>query len=275
MSEIGSQDGIKAAMNRLRDLDPGGTLLQKSSSGWPDISTLSPNLDTWKAWDKLQRTLTILKTDHDAGGQNPLPPEPTSELETVRARMFLANDPLDCLQAPTHMVPVCTADLGYRHYYTEETIDRLRERFGLVEAWCDCRNPTPYAEAVAMVEELGLDGPAWGQCETQAEFDHAYASGCSRMVGNLSALEEGSLAKIREGEVLVSVELYRNVQPWMEPDWKGCNDGVGGNCIACYASSTEGASYYSVDKYKQEGLYVSGYDSAYGVGLKPEDWAAL
>jgi hypothetical protein len=95
------------------------------------------------------------------------------------------------------------------------------------------------------------------------------------MVGNLSALEEGSLAKIREGEVLVSVELYRNVQPWMEPDWKGCNDGVGGNCIACYASSTEGASYYSVDKYKQEGLYVSGYDSVYGVGLKPEDWAAL
>jgi len=66
MSEIGSQDGITAACNRLRDLDPGGTLLKKSGGKWPDISTLPPDLSTWKAYDKLQRSLQILKTDHDA-----------------------------------------------------------------------------------------------------------------------------------------------------------------------------------------------------------------
>jgi hypothetical protein len=69
MSAIGSQDGIKAAINRLRDLDPGGTLLKKGSSGWPDISSLPSDVSQWKAWDKLQRTLQILKNDHDASFQ--------------------------------------------------------------------------------------------------------------------------------------------------------------------------------------------------------------
>jgi len=67
MSQIGSQDGITAAMNRLRDMDPSGTLLKKSGGKWPDISTLPSDLDSWKAYDKLQRTLSILKADHDSG----------------------------------------------------------------------------------------------------------------------------------------------------------------------------------------------------------------
>ena len=71
MSAIGNQDGIKAAMNRLRDLDPSGTLLKKQGGSWPDISTLPSDLDSWKAYDKLQRTLQILKNDHDAGFQTP------------------------------------------------------------------------------------------------------------------------------------------------------------------------------------------------------------
>jgi hypothetical protein len=63
---IGDQDGITSAMNRLRDLDPNGTLLVKTSGKWPELSTLTQPLSNWKAYDKLQRTLTILKTDHDA-----------------------------------------------------------------------------------------------------------------------------------------------------------------------------------------------------------------
>jgi hypothetical protein len=67
VTTIGSQDGIKAAVNRLRDLDSGGTLLVKDASGkWPDISTLTQPLDQWRAYDKLQRTLQVLKEDHDA-----------------------------------------------------------------------------------------------------------------------------------------------------------------------------------------------------------------
>jgi len=69
VSAVGGQDGIKAACNRLRDLDPAGTKLKKQGSSWPDISTLPGNLDSWGAWDKLQRTLQILKNDHDASFQ--------------------------------------------------------------------------------------------------------------------------------------------------------------------------------------------------------------
>jgi hypothetical protein len=65
MQKIGSQDGIKAAVNALRDLDPSKTLLVKVGKDWPDIASLPPDMGKWKAWDKLQRTLQILKDDHD------------------------------------------------------------------------------------------------------------------------------------------------------------------------------------------------------------------
>jgi hypothetical protein len=66
MQMIGSQDGATAACNRLRDLDPGGTLLVKDQKGnWPSLSTLPADLSKWKAYDKLERTLSILAEDHD------------------------------------------------------------------------------------------------------------------------------------------------------------------------------------------------------------------
>lgn len=296
--KVGSQDGIKAAVNRLRDLDPAGTLLKKGSSGWPDISTLPSDVSQWKAYDKLQRTLQIVKDDHDAagGGSAPVPP-PTSDLADARARIFLAQevvnrktgkrelvhlDPHSALKAPPWMVPVCTADLGYRQFYPPSTIQALRDYFGHVEAWCDCRVPSGYHEgqgtgydvALEMCEQLGLDG-AWGQCESQGEFDNAIAyPECRRMVGNLSALNEASLARVRSGEVHLSVELYRNCQPGQMPDWKNCNAGIGGNCIACYSDSTP-CYYTPVADYKAAGLYVPKQDSVYGVGLQPSDWSAL
>jgi hypothetical protein len=58
MTQIGDQDGVKAAMNRLRQLDPQGTKPNRN----PD------DLATWGAWDKLERTLQILADDHDKGG---------------------------------------------------------------------------------------------------------------------------------------------------------------------------------------------------------------
>jgi hypothetical protein len=62
---IGPNHGIVAACNRLRYLDPKGTKLGQTDGKWDDISTLPPDLATWGAWDKLQRTLTILASDHD------------------------------------------------------------------------------------------------------------------------------------------------------------------------------------------------------------------
>jgi len=69
MTTIGNQDGIAAAINRLRTLDPGGTKPNRN----PD------DLGTWGAWDKLERTLQILADDHDeqADDRPPNPVAPT------------------------------------------------------------------------------------------------------------------------------------------------------------------------------------------------------
>jgi hypothetical protein len=219
------------------------------------------------------------KTKHPETAPAPKPPptDPAGYLKAAQARIFLAHEPLACLAAPQWMVPVCTADLGYRNWYPKSTIDQLRARFGKVEAWCDCRNPTPYSEAQRMVNQLNLDGPAWGQCETTAEFDHAIANGARRLIGNIdtNVLDDKRLGLISDADVLVSVELYCNVQPWVKPDWRNANAGIGGNCIACYESKTENANYTPVTWYRQQGFYVPGRDSVYGVGLTPEDWNNL
>jgi hypothetical protein len=66
MVPIGDQDGIVAAVNRLRTLDPAGTLLQPDAKGkWPPLESLTVPVKDWKAYDKFQRTLQILKDDHD------------------------------------------------------------------------------------------------------------------------------------------------------------------------------------------------------------------
>jgi len=196
--------------------------------------------------------------------------------------MFLAQSPLDCLQAPTYMIPVCTADLGYREWYTPDTISRLKARFSKVEAWCDCRIPsgyvldkgTGYDVALEMVRTMGLDG-AWGQCETEPEFDNGYNAGARRMIGQFASLRPDQSARIGNAEVLLAFELYRNIWPWQTLDYAGCEKGVGSTAIGCYESSSEGAVYYPVSKYKAEGLYRSDHDSVYAVGLKTEDWQQL
>lgn len=64
---IGTEDGVTAAMNRLRDMDPKGTLLVKDAKGkWPGIETITKPVKDWKAYDKLERSLDILVKDHDA-----------------------------------------------------------------------------------------------------------------------------------------------------------------------------------------------------------------
>lgn len=217
-----------------------------------------------------------LEKAKSAGGSAP-PPQPTGDLSDAQARIFLAQSPLDSLAAPSWMVPVCTADLGYRYWYDQATVDRLRAHFGRIEAWCDCRDAggTPYSVAVEMVESMGLDGPAWGQCETSAEFDHGYNNGARRFVGQLAGLTDAQRAQIGAQGAHIAFELYRNVMPWQVPDYMNVGDGVGGNCIGVYGSTSEGATYTPVTEYRSLGYYVPKRDSVYGVGLTPADWAAL
>lgn len=235
-----------------------------------EIATNPAYLYKGTEWYKAGKDLNAAKT---AG--TPPPPSPGSGLADAQARMFLAQEPLDCLQAPSHMIPVCTADPGYQDYYTPDVISKLRERFALVEAWCDCRDEgTPYSMADQMVRNLQLDGQAWGQCENATEFDHAYEAGARRMIGQLAGLREDQKVRVNAEDVHLAFELYRNVMPWQVPDYQNCT-GVAGNAIGVYASETEGAVYTPVATYKGLGYYVSGRDSVYAVGLHPEDWKAL
>jgi len=233
-------------------------------------------------WYKALKDLEAAKNAGGGGGGQPVPP-PTSNTDDAKARIFLAQNPLDSLQAPSWMVPVCTADHGYRSFYPPSVIEQLRAHFGKVESWVDCRVPsgyhegqgTGYDEALKMATDLGLDG-SWGQCETQMEWDNGYAAGARRMVGKISAevCDPPRLAKVSSGEVHLAVELYCNCMPWVQPDWRDANNGVGGNCIAVYSDATP-CYYTPVQWYKDKGWYVPKRDSIYGVGLTPDDWRAL
>ncbi len=71
MGKVGYQDGLKAAYQRIKKLDPTGC----NPNYDPDHPDAIP-VDQLKAWDKVHRTLKILKEDHDAalpsngGGDN-------------------------------------------------------------------------------------------------------------------------------------------------------------------------------------------------------------
>jgi hypothetical protein len=71
------------------------------------------------------------------------------------------------------------------------------------------------------------------------------------------------------------LELYCNLQPSLQPDYRNANAGIGGHCIACYGSDTEGAVYTPVAWYREQGYYRPKIDSVYGVGLTDEDWRNL
>jgi hypothetical protein len=230
-------------------------------------------------WYKVGRDLERAKAAAFPPPPAPPPVPKPGNLAAARARLFLAQEPLACLAAPPFMTPVLTADAGYRDYVSPDVVHQLRARFGRVEAWVDCRTPpdgTPFDVAEQMVADFGLDG-AWGQCENRGEFDRGYEQGARRFVGSIDVevFDDERLNLVKTGAVLVSVELYRNLQPGMQPDWRGANAGIGGNCIAVYESSTEGAVYTPVADYKRAGLYAAGNDSVYAVGLRAEDWREL
>lgn len=75
-TKIGYQDGLKAAYQRIKKLDPAGC----NPNYNPDDPNAIP-VDQLKAWDKVHRTLKIMKEDHDAsipnsgdGGNGETPP---------------------------------------------------------------------------------------------------------------------------------------------------------------------------------------------------------
>jgi hypothetical protein len=207
----------------------------------------------------------------------PPPPDAPGALADAQGRIFLGTDPLAVLDYPAWMVPVVSADPNEPEGQQRATIDQLHARFGKVEAWADCM-ATPYSAAVALVQRLGLQG-AWGQCETQPQFDAAVGAGARRLVGKVDASVLGDPGSARfemvnSRQILVSVEQYGYTPA---PDFRTPSlGGVAGTCIATYQSAEDHPEPRTVDGYKHLGYYTPHVSSVYvGDGTPIPDAASL
>jgi hypothetical protein len=284
--KVGSQDGIKAFYNRQRDLDPAGTVLEKGPDGkWPDINTITVPLDQWKAIDKKQRCDQILKDDHDAavsgGDGGYIPPtdgEPSLDLSLVQNVLILADDPWPALSSPTKYKIWVTADLGYRHIYSDGSfISQAKAQGRQVWSWCDCKavlgTGTAPEVAIEMADTYDLDGAA-GEGEHSAAFESGLDAGMEVFVVNLSALTEAQLDLVNGNDAIVTAELYLNKEPNHVVDWKNCT-GVGSNCGATYESAGEPATATPIDTYATYPNAVYPTMSWYCGGNPKPDFARL
>jgi len=209
---------------------------------------------------------------------------PTVDLSSARNVAFFATVTDSAItyfcRLPKTWKAAFTADHAYP--VTDQQIAAVQASGHRAFVWCDCMTTLPDT-ALAMVEQRRdkddhplLDG-WYGQAESASQFD--VAIGALRapvaIIGNLSSVRSDQLARVAAGERLFVNELYRNVQPWLQPDWRGANAGVGGNCAAVYASQSEGAVYTPISAYRALGLWNPACDSVYTEGMLEADWKQL
>lgn len=221
-------------------------------------------------WFKAMQALEQLK-------HQPAPPSAGPDLSVARNLLVFATVTDDAITYACHLPSswkaLFTADPAYP--VKDSHINALRASGHGVFAWGDCHSPGLMPENIRRFrDQRGLDG-WYGEGESAGAFTLASATDAVGVIVNLSALSDAQVVKVAAGQVLVTAELYRNVQPNMQPDWRNANKGVGGNCIAVYASSSEGAVYTPVSKYKADGFYNPATDSAYVEGFLEADWKAL
>lgn len=199
------------------------------------------------------------------------PPVPAVDLSPVRSVLILADDPWGALESPPHYQFWITADEGYRDYYDDgKFIAAARRQGRTIRSWCDCKpGGTPPEIGLLFAREWNL-GFA-GEGESPAAFDTAYNAGARVMVVDLAALRPDQIGKIATGEVICTVELYRNDQPDMKPDWRNANAGIGGNCIAV---NDEKGHPLTLNDYRQAGYLTRGV-SVYAGGTPKPAWKEL
>ena len=197
----------------------------------------------------------------------PAPPAGDAYLNVVRNLLVFATVTDDAIQHACRLGPewkfLFTADPAYP--VSDQQIAAARASGHGVYAWGDCMTTLPPA-IMAFARARRMDG-WYGQAETPEQFNTAdqYLS-YKGMIANLSALTNEQLGLVASGNVLVTAEFYKNVQPNMQPDWRGANKGVGGNCGAVYESASEGAVYTPVT------AYHGACNSWYVEGFREEDW---
>ncbi len=234
-----------------------------------------PHYEWWKA--ELGRALLALEAEAKQPKRDPYPPLNTipkpipsdAYLNVVRNLLVWATVTDDAVQQACRLGPewkfLCTADPAY--HVSDAQINAARASGHGVYGWSDCHTIGPN-EGKAFVTARGLDG-YYGEGESPAAFDLAAAAKSIGVIANLSALRLDQITHIAFASVLVTAELYRNVQPAMQPDWRNANKGIGGNCGAVYESSSEGAVYTPVT------AYGGACNSWYVEGFREADWKAL
>lgn len=201
----------------------------------------------------------------------PPPPPPNDALAPYRSVLFMGQNPLDALQAPSYYKVAFTADPAYDGYATADAAAQLKANGHAVYVWYVPTEVTKdHADAVA--QRLGALFVI-GQCESSDQFDASIRHGRIAMVGNLSALYGSQLNQVAAGKAIVISELYRNCQPDQEPDWKNANNGVAGSCVACYGDG--GCTRMPLSQYVADGMFVPHRDSLYGPGLTSDDYKTL
>jgi hypothetical protein len=288
MQPIGDQDGITAGANRLRDLDPKGTLLKKGSDGkWPNMwdELADTPVEDWKAWDKWQRSFQILVDDHDnaGGGGSPIPPPSENTLTKLAQKViFCAQAPLSAMGAPPGHTIALTADPAYASFVDDGVIDQLYSRFKLIAAW-GVQTQIPAQAIRDFQARYGLDYCIF-QAETSEEYRTAVECGAEVVVGNANAWtdaqREDATSRVYAGELAFSQETYTNLGgPWPKDSSAG---GVpaASFCLGVYDGTNEqpGKGWNpSLQSYKDNtpaGAWplVSVYHAA---GVNPAEWGLL
>lgn len=147
MAKVGFQDGLKAGYQRIKKLDPAGC----NPNYDPDNPDALP-IDQLKAWDKVHRTLKIMKEDHDAaipsnggnGDEEPPPPDPHFGIAPRTYNYAQANnsDPLFCKNSPGVTVHAdgSFSDKFSRYDSNGKDIDGLRDRKRMVPGLNESNN---------------------------------------------------------------------------------------------------------------------------------------
>lgn len=201
-------------------------------------------------------------------------------LEPARNVCFFATVADDAIQyfcrLPASWKAAFTADAAYR--VTIQQVAAVRASGHRAFAWGDC-DQTPPVLIREFAEMQGLDG-WYGQAESDTQFDNANGGAQlpQALIGNLSALRPDQLSRVAAGDVVFINETYYNVPGNVGaegPDWRNANAGVGGNCLAVYGSSSEGAIYLPLREQIRRGYFDAADDSLYVEGFLEDDWAAL
>lgn len=165
-------------------------------------------------------------------------PQPKPNLPPARNVVFVAEQPLSALKAPSWCIPALTADPAYP--LTDDDVYQLRKRFPILAAW-GVQTQIGAQRMRDFQAAHGLDYIIW-QGETSAEYQTAIENGAGVIVGNSNAWTDDqrldAIKRISAGSLAFIFETYTNEgDPWPKDSSSG---GVppASFCLGLYAAKS-------------------------------------